>query len=90
MSPFLNVKECAEYLHLSTSSIRKFVHFKQIPYRKHGAKVLFLKEEVEAWSQARIVQPKVTSMSRFESVRLRLCSLKTEVTAQPAYQKEVG
>ena len=43
------VKEVAEYLHCSVSSIRTLVRNKQIPFFRIGSKLNFNKEAVDTW-----------------------------------------
>lgn len=44
-----NVKEIAEYLNCSVSSIRTLVRNKQIPFFRIGSKLNFNKEAVDNW-----------------------------------------
>lgn len=44
-----NVKEVAEYLHCSVSTIRKLVRANQIPYFRIGNRLLFNKNYIENW-----------------------------------------
>lgn len=90
MSPFMDAKECAPYLKISLSTLRQWVFYNKIPSRKHGGKRVFFKPEIDEWSASRRSGPIATSISRFESVRSQLRSLKTEYTAHPPKQKEVG
>jgi excisionase family DNA binding protein len=48
-SPFLNLKETAQYLKISTSLVYKMVAKKKIPFRKIGAKLLFPIAELDSW-----------------------------------------
>lgn len=43
------VKEIAEYLHCSVSSIRGLVRNKEIPHFRIGSKLYFNKEAVDNW-----------------------------------------
>lgn len=45
----LNIKEVADYLHCSVSTIRKLIRENNIPYFRIGSKLLFEKEKVEEW-----------------------------------------
>lgn len=40
----LNIKETASYLHISASTLYRWVHQKKIEYVKIGSRVLFSKE----------------------------------------------
>ena len=44
-----NVKEIAEYLNCSVSSIRTLVRNKQIPFFRIGSKLNFNKDAVDNW-----------------------------------------
>ena len=39
--PLLNIKETARYLHISISTLYRWVHRKEIKYIKIGSRVLF-------------------------------------------------
>jgi excisionase family DNA binding protein len=89
-SPYLTLDECSEYLRISASSLRKHVRTGRIPARKHFGKWVFRLDEVELWSQSKSVLP---FQSRFQAVRERLRSLKTEstvMTSRPFEKKGAG
>ena len=44
-----NVKETAEYLNCSVSSIRKMVRNKEIAFFRIGSKINFTQESIESW-----------------------------------------
>lgn len=44
-----NVKEVAEYLSVSESTIRKLIREKEIPYFRIFSKILFDKEIIDNW-----------------------------------------
>jgi len=48
-SNILDIKQCAEFLNISISLIRKLVRKKEIPFYRIGAKLLFSKSEIENW-----------------------------------------
>jgi len=48
-SNMLDIKQCAEFLNVSISMIRKLVRKNKIPYNKIGAKLLFSKNEIDKW-----------------------------------------
>lgn len=87
MSPFLNVEEAAQYLRLSPNTLRTYVQERKLPFRKHGRRVVFRVEDLDSWSQARKVEP---SVSKFQEVRSRLRSLKTEYTHAVPIRKGAG
>lgn len=51
-----NVKEVANYLNCSVSSIRTLVRNKKIPYFRIGSKLNFNKEAVDNWVHNQEVQ----------------------------------
>lgn len=52
---FLNTEEAAEFLKVKISTIYAWVHRRLIPYRKHGSRTVFSKNDLTRWSEARIV-----------------------------------
>jgi excisionase family DNA binding protein len=54
---FLDVGQVAEMLGLSTSTIRKWVLIRYIPYRKLGRAVRFSAPEIREWVKTRTVKP---------------------------------
>lgn len=55
---YLNLKEVAEYLRKSKSSIYKWCSSSQIPYIKSGKNLLFSKDEIDRWLELRSVPTK--------------------------------
>ena len=51
-----NVKEVAIYLNCSTSSIRKLVRERSIPFFRIGSKLNFNKEAVDQWIRNQEIQ----------------------------------
>lgn len=50
----LNYEELAAVMGVSKSTLRKWVHFRKIPYRKlNGRLVRFMPEEISAWLRKR-------------------------------------
>ncbi len=54
-SPYLNVREASLYLRISVSKIYKEVSAKRLAHRKHGSRVVFLKEFLDDWSRSQEV-----------------------------------
>lgn len=53
-SPFLTTKTAAEYLALAPKTLEKFRCYGGGPrFRKHGAKVVYAKADLDAWSEER-------------------------------------
>ncbi len=48
-SPWLTVEEAAEYLRWSKHRVYKNVGRDGIPHRKHGGRLLFHRQELDAW-----------------------------------------
>ena len=46
MNNLLNIQETARYLHISTSTLYRWVHRKEIIYIKIGSRVLFSQEDL--------------------------------------------
>lgn len=51
-----NVKETANYLNCSVSSIRMLVRSKSIPYFRIGAKLNFNKESIDKWIESQEIE----------------------------------
>lgn len=50
-----NLKDVAEYLHLSKGDVEELVRTGGIPFEKQGDRVVFRKNEVDAWASQRIL-----------------------------------
>jgi len=55
---YINLKEVAEYLRKSKSSIYKWCRDGQIPYIKSGKHLLFKKDLIDQWLESRSVPTK--------------------------------
>jgi excisionase family DNA binding protein len=51
----LTVREAAEFIRVKKETIYHYTHMKEIPYVKVGKKVLFKKDVLENWINARTV-----------------------------------
>ena len=80
MSPFFDVQECAAYLRLEPGTIYKKVSKGEIPFRKHGSRLVFPREEIEQWSREGSKPKAAPAPSRFQLARERVRSLTTEHT----------
>lgn len=49
---FLTVKEAADLLRISPQTVYSWVHQRKIPYRKHGSRLVFLKQELQKFSDS--------------------------------------
>lgn len=45
----LNVRECADYLRCSESSVRNMIRKKELEFFRIGAKINFLQEDIDNW-----------------------------------------
>lgn len=53
-SPYLSVAEAAQYLRLKRGTLDNFRWAGGGPkYRKHGGRVMYRRDELDAWSEAR-------------------------------------
>jgi hypothetical protein len=53
-SPYLNTAGAAEYLQIAAKTLEKFRVFGGGPrYRKHGRRVVYRREDLDAWSEER-------------------------------------
>ncbi|GEM_PF-4869236 len=48
-SKYLSVKQCAQMLEFNEESLRRKCRKGEIPYRKVGNRILFIKREIENW-----------------------------------------
>jgi excisionase family DNA binding protein len=56
----LTTAQVAEWLNLSQSTIRKWVHYGYIPHVKLGRAVRFRKKDVETWIEERTEKGRAT------------------------------
>jgi PTS system nitrogen regulatory IIA component len=49
------VEEVARYLHLSRPDVERLVKDQDIPFEKHGGRLVFRKVEIDAWASQRIL-----------------------------------
>lgn len=54
---FTGVEGAALFLRVSKSTIYAWVHQKKIPYRKHGRKLIFCRDELKKWSDHNRMAP---------------------------------
>ena len=53
---FLTPTEAAKLLGVKRATIYKWVHFKKIPYRKHGKLLRFNRRDLLEWSNSQEIQ----------------------------------
>ncbi len=51
----LEIKEVAHYLHLGAPDVERLVKDQDIPFERHGDRVVFRKVEIDAWAEQRIL-----------------------------------
>ena len=49
------IKEVAGYLHLSCADVERLVKDQDIPFERHGERLVFRKVEIDAWASQRIL-----------------------------------
>jgi excisionase family DNA binding protein len=49
------IEEVARYLHLSRADVEGLAKDKQIPFERHGGRLVFRKVEIDAWASQRIL-----------------------------------
>jgi len=60
MEQLLTTEQVAEWLNMSESTIRKWVHYRFVPHVKLGRAVRFRKEEIEKWLDERAEKGRTT------------------------------
>lgn len=50
ISNFLDLNEAAQFLKLKPSTLYAWVHQRKIPFRKHGSRLVFSRDELVDWS----------------------------------------
>lgn len=97
MTPFLTLREAAEYLRISPRTLSRLYHQGKVKGRRHGAgrgRIVFHVEDLCRYSDESLeATKKVAGLSRFQEARLRLIesgSLTTEHTGIPSPEKGVG
>ena len=56
MAVFLSVQEAATFLKVKETTIYQWVHERKIPFRKHGTRVILVRDELLKWSEAQAVR----------------------------------
>jgi len=69
---WLSVKQCADYLGLSESTIRKLVTSGNIPYRRlptaEGGAIRFNRKQIDLWLLSGEIKPKARTRATFEAL----------------------
>jgi PTS system nitrogen regulatory IIA component len=51
----LNLDEAAEYLHVTAPDLERLVRDGEVPCERHGPRVIFVRNELDAWASQRIL-----------------------------------
>lgn len=54
---FMTVAEAATFLRVSRATIYDWVHQRLIAHRKHGGRLVFVRNDIEQWSKSKEVRP---------------------------------
>jgi PTS system nitrogen regulatory IIA component len=60
-----NLYEVADYLHLSRGDVEKLVRRNEIPFERRGEKLVFRRNDVDAWASQRIIGSPKPGVSDF-------------------------
>lgn len=55
---YFGVDEAAAYLDVKPSTIRRWIHQRIIPFRRHGGTIAFCKRDLDSWSDSSKCEPK--------------------------------
>ena len=50
-----NLEEVAHYLHLNVDEVQRYVHDRIIPFEERGGRLIFKRNEIDAWASRRIL-----------------------------------
>jgi excisionase family DNA binding protein len=53
-----NLYEVADYLHLTRGDVERLVRDNEIPYQRRGEKLVFMRDDIDAWASKRIIGSK--------------------------------
>jgi excisionase family DNA binding protein len=51
----LNLEEVARYLHLNRAEVERLVKEQEIPFERHGPRLIFRKVQIDSWASPRIL-----------------------------------
>ena len=54
---YLNINEASKFLHMPIATIRHHKRYNQLPYKKPGKQLLFVKDELKRWVETFAVNP---------------------------------
>jgi nitrogen PTS system EIIA component len=61
----LTLDEAADYLHVSAQAVARLVKEGDIPFEKSGEKLVFRRNEIDAWASQRLLEPRRHSLEEF-------------------------
>lgn len=64
----LNTKEAAAYLHLTPAVIEKMIKRNEIPHERQGERVIFRRQEIDAWASQRILNLSHTHLAEYHAL----------------------
>ena len=64
------IEEAAQYLHLERADIERLVKDQDIPFERHGNRVVFRKVHIDAWASPRILGMKSRRLSEYHAKSL--------------------
>ena len=70
----LDIKELAQYLNCSISSVRKLVRDNQIPYFRICSKICFSKEQINTWIHDKTIKCEVILWNQIEKEKIKCIS----------------
>lgn len=62
-----NVKEVASYLHLASADIEKLVKQGEIPHQRQGERLVFRRDDIDAWASQRIMSFPADRLANYHS-----------------------
>lgn len=64
----LNTKEAAAFLHLTPAEIEKMIKRHEIPHERQGERVIFRRQEIDAWASQRILNLSHTHLAQYHAI----------------------
>jgi PTS system nitrogen regulatory IIA component len=61
----MTLEETADYLHLAARDVEKLVKDGDIPFERNGSRVVFRRNEIDAWASQRLLEPRRRGLEEF-------------------------
>jgi excisionase family DNA binding protein len=61
------VEEVARYLHLERDDVERLVHERDIPFERHGDRLVFRKVEIDSWASPRILKTEGRQLAEYHA-----------------------